>query len=106
MFVNLLTNAFDASPEGGLVVVDGYLEGTMAIVRIVDSGSGIERENLERVFEPFYSTKADAGTGLGLYVVRRLVEEHGGTVRAESEPGIGTTFIVALPLGRAEAESE
>lgn len=106
VFVNLLTNAFDASPEGGLVVVDGYLEGTMAIVRIVDSGSGIERENLERVFEPFYSTKADAGTGLGLYVVRRLVEEHGGTVRAESEPGIGTTFIVALPLGRAEAESE
>ena len=105
VFVNLLTNAFDASTEGGLVVVDGYLEGDNAIVRFVDNGAGIERENLDRVFEPFYSTKADAGTGLGLYVVRRLVEEHGGTVRVESEPGVGTTFIVALPLGVASFEA-
>ena len=103
IFVNLFTNAFDASPEeGGLILVDGYVEGDCAIVRVVDNGSGIAKDMLERVFEPFFSTKADAGTGLGLFVVRRLVEELGGTVRVESELGAGSTFVLSLPLEETE----
>jgi len=98
VLVNLLTNAFDASPEGGLVVVDGFAEADWAVIRVVDTGAGIAKENLPRVFEPFFSTKAEAGTGLGLSLVRRLVEEHGGRVHVESERGAGSTFVVELPL--------
>ena len=105
VFVNLLTNAFDASPEGGLVLVDGIVENGQVVVRIVDGGEGIPVESLERVFEPFYTTKAEDGTGLGLSLVRRLVEEHGGTVRVESKVGVGSAFIVTLPLEGEERAS-
>ncbi|MDB4942832.1 MAG: histidine kinase [Labilithrix sp.] len=104
VFVNLLTNAFDASPEGGLVLVDGFVERGQVVVRIVDSGAGIASENLERVFEPFFSTKAEDGTGLGLSLVKRIVDEHGGSVRVESQVGVGSAFIVTLPLAEEADE--
>ena len=70
-----------------------YLE-----VRVADTGQGIPKENLSRLFEPFYTTKGKHGTGLGLAVIWRIIDNHDGTINVESEPGKGTTFIIHLPL--------
>ena len=67
-------------------------------VRIADTGQGIPKENLSRLFEPFYTTKGKHGTGLGLAVIWRIIDNHNGTINVESEPGKGTTFIIHLPL--------
>ena len=66
-------------------------------VCIQDNGEGITTENLARLFEPFFTTKPQ-GTGLGLVITRRIVQEHGGTITADSEPNKGTTFTLTLPL--------
>jgi two-component system, NtrC family, sensor kinase len=70
-----------------------YLE-----IRIADSGCGISKENLSKIFEPFYSTKGQKGTGLGLAVIWGIIDNHNGTINVESEPNKGTTFIIRLPL--------
>jgi len=67
-------------------------------VKISDTGQGIPRENLSRIFEPFYTTKGKHGTGLGLAVIWRIIDNHNGTINAESELGKGATFIIHLPL--------
>ena len=67
-------------------------------VRIADTGQGIPKENLSRLFEPFYTTKGKHGTGLGLAVIWRIIDNHNGTINVESEPGKGTTFVIQLPL--------
>jgi signal transduction histidine kinase len=68
-------------------------------IKVKDSGVGIPRENLERIFEPFYTTKSlDEGTGLGLAVSYRIVREHDGVIEVESEVGKGTTFVVWVPV--------
>ncbi len=102
VFVNLLLNALEAMPrEGTLTVRTTEAElssGQSSIqVEIVDTGSGILPEHIEQVFEPFFTTKA-AGTGLGLAVTRRIIEEHGGSISVRSRPDHGTTFVVTLPL--------
>jgi PAS domain S-box-containing protein len=101
-FLNLLKNAVEAMPSGGRVVVqtrqvDGRVE-----VRIRDLGRGIEPEVLERIFEPFFSTRP-GGTGLGLPLSQQILQEHGGRIRCESQPGQGTTFVVELPASPPEA---
>ena len=73
----------------------GYIE-----VKIADTGQGIPKENLSKLFEPFYTTKGKHGTGLGLAVIWRIIDNHNGTINVESEPGKGTTFIIHLPLQR------
>jgi two-component system sensor histidine kinase HydH len=103
-FVNLLRNAKEATPAGGQILVSTTREGRDVLVRVTDTGAGIPPELQPRVFEPYFSTKK-AGTGLGLPTVKRVVEEHGGTVTLESEPGRGTQFTVRLPL-RAAADAE
>ena len=72
----------------------------LAIV-VEDTGAGIPPEARRRIFEPFFTTKA-RGTGLGLAVARRVIEEHGGTIEVTSQPGQGTTFTIRLPLSTAE----
>lgn len=67
-------------------------------VRIADTGQGIPKEDLSKIFEPFYTTKGKHGTGIGLAVTWRIIDNHGGTINVESEVGKGTTFIVHLPL--------
>ena len=67
-------------------------------VRIADTGQGIAKENLARIFEPFFSTKEKHGTGLGLAVTWRIIDNHNGTINVESEAGKGTTFVIHLPL--------
>ena len=98
---NLVTNAAEAlDGAGGRIGITTRLEsnGDGRVVRIAirDSGCGMSREELDRAFEDFYTTKPN-GTGLGLSVVRRLVGDLGGTIRVETAPGQGSTFTVEIP---------
>ncbi len=104
VFLNLLTNAADAMPRGGtlvLVLAVDVVTGPGKVVRIEfsDTGAGISPENLARVTEPFFTTKEEGkGTGMGLAICRRVVEEHRGTLRIRSELGKGTTVTLHLPV--------
>jgi two-component system NtrC family sensor kinase len=100
VFVNLITNACNAAhADGGQVRLSSRLSGHDRIeVRVEDDGVGIPPGELDRVFEPFFSTRRKGkGTGLGLSIVKNLVEQHRGTIEIESEPGRGTTVVVSLP---------
>jgi signal transduction histidine kinase len=107
--MNLLSNAVKYSPAGGPIVVATEIRDGAAIVSVADRGVGIPSESLERVFERFCriesgQTRHIKGTGLGLPIVRQIAELHGGRAWAESRPGEGSTFYVALPLGGGPAE--
>lgn len=95
-FGNIIRNAFESMTKGGCLRVSSRSEEGWVIVRFADTGHGISKENMGKIFEPLMTTK-DGGTGLGLPVARTLVEGHGGTIEAESEPGQGSTFTVKLP---------
>jgi signal transduction histidine kinase len=102
VFLNLASNAIDAMPEGGRITVRTERRGDRIAIEFADTGTGIAPEALPRIWEPFYTTKAAGkGTGLGLPIVARIVEEHGGTIEAASEQGSGTTFTIVLPLAGA-----
>lgn len=100
LFLNLLLNAVDAMPSGGEIRVSLAPLGDEAVeVRVADTGIGIEPQALDRIFEPFYTTKpAGQGSGLGLVVAHGIVLDHKGTIEASSEPGAGTEFRILLPL--------
>ena len=98
---NLYRNALDAMPDGGLLRVraarDEREAGRLRL-EISDTGTGIDREDMARIFDPFFTTKeVGKGTGLGLSIVHGIIEEHQGTIRVESRPGKGTTFVITLP---------
>jgi signal transduction histidine kinase len=94
----LLNNAIHATDEDGEITVRLAARGTGAALDIIDSGSGIPKENQDRIFEPFFSTKSPGeGTGLGLFVTRDIVEKFGGTLTVESELGKGSRFSVYIP---------
>jgi signal transduction histidine kinase len=97
VFWNLFLNAVQAMGDHGHVRVESRRRGECAEIEIQDSGRGISRSIQPRIFEPFYTTRA-AGTGLGLATVRRIIEEHHGKIRVDSEPGVGTCFTVTLPF--------
>lgn len=106
MFANLVENAVKYTPRGGRVEVTAGVEGgrESVVVRVSDTGIGIPKESVPRIFERFYRvdkarSKETGGTGLGLSIVRHVVNKHGGSVGVESEPGRGTTFTVRLPRG-------
>jgi two-component system, NtrC family, sensor kinase len=98
VLINLLTNAIHATPSGGAITINIQgAEGGVA-VSVRDTGEGIPGENLERIFEPFFSTKTPGeGTGLGLFVTRGIVEKLGGSIQLESRLGRGTGFLINLP---------
>jgi two-component system phosphate regulon sensor histidine kinase PhoR len=98
--VNLLQNAVKFTPAGGSVQVSARLAESDVTVKVSDTGVGIAPEDLPRIFERFYKSdraRASGGTGLGLAVVKHIVEAHGGTVSVESEPGRGSTFSFSIP---------
>ena len=98
---NLVRNAVEATPEGGLVSLVARLESGGAVVEVRDTGRGIEPDHLPRIFDLYFTTKAD-GTGVGLAVTQQIVAGHGGTIEVDSRPGAGTTMTVRLP-GEGEA---
>ncbi len=117
VFINLFLNAIDAMNGGGSLVVharpvtappsrsdrrgkrfqESHRRGQFAEVRVSDTGEGIPRENMQAIFDPFFTTKPQ-GSGLGLSIVYRIIEEHRGNIHVESEPGKGTTFSLFLPV--------
>jgi PAS domain S-box-containing protein len=105
VFLNLLQNAADAMPQGGTVILAGQRTATQVQIGVQDSGSGISPGLLEQIFEPLYTTKP-AGTGLGLYIVKEIVEAHDGRITVESVEGKGTTFTLTLPLADAEEQRQ
>ncbi|WP_319586711.1 PAS domain S-box protein [uncultured Desulfobulbus sp.] len=100
VFLNLLTNAADACRlPGGVITVGTRQEGNRVAITISDTGIGIKPEEMDLIFQPFYTTKPEIkGTGLGLSVSHGIVESHGGEIRVESRPGEGATFTVLLPI--------
>lgn len=100
VIMNLLVNALQAMPEGGSIKIrmtDGrYRDNGMTIVDITDSGRGIEKEFIERIFDPFFSTK-ERGTGLGLTIASTIMQSHGGFIKVFSEVGKGSTFSLYFP---------
>ena len=96
VFYNLLLNAAQATPPGGAVTVKTRVADGGAEVSVIDRGAGIAPKDLESIFNPFFTTKAD-GVGLGLAIVSKIVDEHGGKIAVESEAGKGSVFRVYLP---------
>jgi signal transduction histidine kinase len=98
VFFNLILNARDAMPSGGWLTLATSCRDDTVVVEVKDTGHGIRREHIRRIYDPFFTTKGiGAGTGLGLSVSYGIVQEHGGAIFVESAPGQGTTFQVTLP---------
>ncbi len=104
VFLNLLRNAMEAIPDGGSVTITMLLSDNFLMFRVMDTGTGIPKENLEHVFDLFYTTKPK-GTGLGLAICRKIMRDHGGDITIDSTVGIGTTVSITL-LYRGPAERE
>jgi two-component system cell cycle sensor histidine kinase/response regulator CckA len=98
VLLNLVVNACDALPEGGSVTIAVHGETDHAVLSVSDTGTGMDAETQAQVFDPFFTTKGLEGTGLGLATVYGIVEQSGGRIAVESEPGAGTTFSIHLPL--------
>src|SRR5213594_2384045 len=103
VLVNLYLNAIGAMPEGGKLIVEANTEpvdGTdrMVVITVADTGFGIEKNDLPKIFQPFFTAKKGRGLGLGLPICKRIVKNHGGRIDVESEPGHGTTFKLYLPV--------
>jgi signal transduction histidine kinase len=101
---NLTINAIQAMPKKGKLTIRARSKRDSTIMTIEDTGAGIPRKNLAKLFSPFFSTKAK-GQGLGLAVCKRLVEAQGGTITVKSKPRKGTAFTIKLPRGRKEVAS-
>ena len=121
VLMNLVTNARDAMPQGGHIIIETGLvkvdqsfikahgfgqEGDYALLSVTDTGIGIPDNIKDKIFEPFFTTKEEGkGTGLGLSMVYGIVKKHDGYINVYSQPGIGTTFKVYLPVAHVTAAS-
>ncbi len=96
--VNLIRNASEALPQGGTILVKTGIQENQVILKVQDTGIGITQQNMKRLFNPFFTTKASLGSGLGLASSRKIIEDCGGEILVESSEGKGTTFTILLPL--------
>jgi signal transduction histidine kinase len=103
ILLNLFQNAHHAMPTGGILTVRITADDGWAIIEIADNGTGMAPEQVEHIFDPFYSRRGDGvlGTGLGLTIVKEFVERMGGTISVESKPGQGSRFCIRLALADA-----
>lgn len=108
VFTNLLLNALDAMPKGGLLTVSSWLtdDKTHIEVSFADTGRGITAEQKGEIFDPFFTTKGTKGTGLGLSVSYGIIEQHSGTITVESEVDVGTVFTIRLPVGEHKIQNK
>jgi signal transduction histidine kinase len=97
LLLNLALNGIQAMPEGGTLTLETKIARGDLVLTVADTGVGISKEALPRIFEPYFTTKSN-GSGLGLAIARRIAEAHGGRISAESEPGRGSRFQVSIPL--------
>jgi len=106
VFMNLFTNARDAMPGGGHLLVEARKDGEEILVVVSDTGYGMDKKTLEQIFDPFFSGKeVGKGTGLGLSTVHGIVDEHGGKISVSSSPGKGTTFKIRFPRAKDTADA-
>lgn len=105
VFLNLISNAKDAMPEGGTFRFATESQAGQVIIRVSDTGVGIKEDHLDKIFDTFFSTKTDSvkGVGLGLSVCYGFIKDHGGDIKVESRRGKGTTFIISLPIPARKA---
>ena len=97
--INLVKNAYEAMPEGGLIILRSYRKGNSIFIEIEDNGLGIKEEDKAKIFVPNFSTKT-SGTGLGLAICKKIVEAHEGSISFASIKDKGTTFIIKLPVSQ------
>ena len=97
VFMNLILNAKDAMPQGGELRLETWAKGEVVEIKVTDTGRGMSKEEMDHLFEPFYSTKKE-GTGLGLWVSYQIIENHGGEIAIKSKVGQGTSVIITLPI--------
>lgn len=103
VFLNILKNGIDAMDRAGEIVIRSWSKQSKAFIEITDHGKGIPKELLDKLGEPFYTTK-EKGNGLGLMISYKIIKEHGGIIRVNSEIGKGTVFTIELPLAHTEKE--
>ena len=96
VFINLIDNAVRAMPNGGELKIKTYIDGGESVIEVFDTGSGINKNDLPKIFDPFFSTRQD-GVGLGLSIVYRIVNDHNGKIIAKSESGAGSQFTIKFP---------
>lgn len=100
VLLNLIKNSVESMPYGGRIAISTGITDDNVIIKVQDNGIGIARSDFDRLFDPFWSTKGLAGTGLGLAVTHSIVKRHGGSVSVESEVGKGTTFSIQIPMAK------
>jgi len=101
VFLNVMINALEAMPDGGTVTIQSQVKnnGTQIEISFTDTGMGIPKESLEKIFEPFYTTKSnEGGTGLGLTICREIIKDHNGTIEIKSFIDVGTMVVITLPV--------
>jgi len=98
---NVVTNAFQAMPDGGTLTIVSEERDGRFLIRIADTGTGVPKGDIDRIFEPFFTTKSQ-GLGLGLAMTKRVIEEHGGKIEFASVEGQGSEVTISLPLAPAD----
>src|SRR5207245_1494200 len=98
LLTNLIFNSVDAMPNGGTLAISAYVTDDNVLLQVGDTGTGMTEEIRQRCLEPFFTTKGEQGTGLGLAMVKNCVKRHEGRLDIKSLPGQGTTFVMTFPI--------
>jgi signal transduction histidine kinase len=98
-FYNIVGNAADAMPKGGTITITAAQSGNNVIIEFHDNGEGMDAETKARIFEPFFTQGKKHGTGLGMAIVKKIIDDHEGTIEIESSSGKGTTIKLTIPIG-------